>query len=50
VQDFKVAAVHLLERFLQDPALLARKRKSWVPIAGLIEETEPEEACCACRR
>jgi hypothetical protein len=50
VQDFKVATVHLLERFSQDPALLARKRKSWAPIAGLVEETEPEKACCACGR
>ncbi|KAI0282675.1 hypothetical protein BC826DRAFT_1110686 [Russula brevipes] len=44
VQDFKVATVHLLERFAQDAALSARKCESWVPIAGLVKETEPEKA------
>jgi hypothetical protein len=44
VRDFKVAAVHLLERFAQDAALSARKRESWAPIVGLIKETEPEKA------
>jgi hypothetical protein len=44
VQDFKAAAVHLLGRFAQDAALSMRKRESWVPIAGLVKETEPEKA------
>ncbi|KAI0299475.1 hypothetical protein BC826DRAFT_966931 [Russula brevipes] len=44
VKDLKAAAVHLQELFAQDAALLARKRKSWVPIVGLVEETEPEKA------
>jgi len=40
VQDFKAAAVHLLERFAQDTALSARKRKSWARMTGLVKETE----------
>jgi hypothetical protein len=44
VQDFKAAAVHLLERFAQDVALSVRKHESWAPIAGLVKETEPENA------
>jgi len=30
--------------FAQDAALSARKYESWVPIAGLVKETEPEKA------
>ncbi|KAI0297950.1 hypothetical protein BC826DRAFT_999741 [Russula brevipes] len=44
VQDFKAAAVRLLERFAQDAALSVRKRESWARIAQLVEETEPEKA------
>jgi ATP-dependent Lon protease len=44
VQDFKAAAVRLLERFAQDAALSVRKRESWARIAQLVEETELEKA------
>ena len=44
VQDFKAAAVRLLERFAQDTSQSARKRESWVRIAQLVDETEPERA------
>ena len=42
VQDFKAAAGRLLERFAQDTSQSARKRESWVRIAQLVDETEPE--------
>ena len=44
VQDFKAAAVRLLERFAQDASQSARKRESWTRIAQLVDETEPERA------
>jgi len=44
VQDFKAAAVRLLERFAQDTSQSARKRESWARIAQLVDETEPERA------
>jgi len=44
VQDFKVAAVRLLERFAQDTSQSARKRESWARIAQLVEGTEVEKA------
>jgi len=44
VQNFKAAAVRLLERFAQDTSQSARKRESWARIAQLVDETEPERA------
>jgi hypothetical protein len=44
VQDFKVAAVRLLERFAQDASQSVRKRESWTRIARLVDETESERA------
>lgn len=44
VQDFKTAAVRLLERFAQDTSQSARKRESWTRIAHLVEETESDKA------
>ena len=44
VQDFKAAAGRPLERFAQDTSQSARKRESWVRIAELVDETEPERA------
>ena len=42
VQDFKAAAIRLLERFAQDTSQAAHKRESWSRIAQLIDETEPQ--------
>ena len=42
VQDFKAAAIRLLERFAQDTSQAARKRESWSRIAQLVDETEPQ--------
>jgi hypothetical protein len=44
VQDFKAAAIRLLERFAQDSSQSARKRESWSRIAHLVDETEPSRA------
>ncbi|KAH9056835.1 ATP-dependent protease La [Lactarius vividus] len=44
VQDFKAAAIRLLERFSQDTSQSARKRESWTRIAHLVEESEPHKA------
>ncbi|KAI9435506.1 hypothetical protein H4582DRAFT_654075 [Lactarius indigo] len=44
VQDFKAAAIRLLERFSQDTSQSARKRESWSRIAHLVEESEPHKA------
>ena len=44
VQDFKAAAIRLLERFAQDASQSARKRESWSRIAHLVDETEPSRA------
>jgi ATP-dependent Lon protease len=43
VQDFKAAAIRLLERFAQDPSQSARKRESWARIALVVDETEPDK-------
>jgi ATP-dependent Lon protease len=43
VQDFKAAAIRLLERFAQDTSQSARKRESWARIAHVVDETEPEK-------
>lgn len=40
VQDFKVAAIRLLERLAQDATQSVRKRESWVRIAHAVDETE----------
>ncbi|KAH9029169.1 ATP-dependent protease La [Lactarius pseudohatsudake] len=42
VQDFKAAAIRLLERFSQDSSQSARKRESWTRIAHLVEESESQ--------
>jgi ATP-dependent Lon protease len=44
VQDFKAAAIRLLERFAQDTSQSARKRESWARIAHVVDETEPDKA------
>ena len=44
VQDFKAAAIRLLERFAQDTSQAARKRESWSRIAHLVDETEAHRA------
>ena len=44
VQDFKAAAVRLLERFAQDASQSARKRESWARIAHVVDETESDKA------
>lgn len=44
VQDFKAAAIRLLERFAQDASQSARKRESWSRNAHLVDETEPSRA------
>lgn len=44
VQDFKAAAVRLLERFAQDTAQSTRKRESWARIAHLVDETQSDRA------
>ena len=44
VQDFKAAAIRLLERFAQDVSQAARKRESWARIAQLVQESEPHKA------
>lgn len=44
VQDFKAAAIRLLERFAQDTSQAARKRESWSRIAHLVDESEPQRA------
>ncbi|KAF8262462.1 Lon protease C-terminal proteolytic domain-containing protein [Lactarius quietus] len=44
VDDFKAAAIRLLERFAQDTSQAARKRESWSRIAHLVDETEPRRA------
>ncbi|KAH9029165.1 Lon protease C-terminal proteolytic domain-containing protein [Lactarius pseudohatsudake] len=44
VQDFKAAAIRLLERFSQDTSQSARKRESWTRIAHLVEESESHKA------
>ncbi|KAH9011196.1 ATP-dependent protease La [Lactarius hengduanensis] len=44
VQDFKAAAIRLLERFSQDTSQSARKRESWTRIAHLVEESESYKA------
>ncbi|KAH9027506.1 ATP-dependent protease La [Lactarius deliciosus] len=44
VQDFKAAAIHLLEHFSQDTSQSARKRESCTRIAHLVEESESHKA------
>jgi ATP-dependent Lon protease len=44
VQDFKAAAIRLLERFALDTSQSARKRESWARIAHVVDETEPDKA------
>jgi len=44
VQDFKVAAIRLLERFAQDASQSARKRESWARIVHVVDETELDKA------
>jgi len=44
VQDFKAAAIRLLERFAQDASQSARKRESWARIAHVVDETETDKA------
>ncbi|KAH9032853.1 hypothetical protein EDB85DRAFT_2145246 [Lactarius pseudohatsudake] len=46
VQDFKAAAIRLLERFSQDTSQSACKRESWtrIRIAHLVEECESHKA------
>ncbi|KAH9177268.1 hypothetical protein EDB89DRAFT_2226293 [Lactarius sanguifluus] len=44
VQDFKAAAIRLLERFSQDTSQSARKRESWARIAHLVEESGSHKA------
>ena len=44
VQDFKAAAIRLLERFAQDTSQSARKRESWARIAQVVDETESDKA------
>jgi hypothetical protein len=44
VQDFKAAAIRLLERFAQDASQSARKRENWARIALVVDETEPDKA------
>jgi len=44
VQDFKAAAIRLLERFARDSSQSARKRESWARIAHVVDETEPDKA------
>jgi len=44
VQEFKAAAIRLLERFAQDTSQPARKRESWARIALVVDETEPDKA------
>ena len=44
VQDFKAAAIRLLERFARDASQSARKRESWAHIAHVVDETEPDRA------
>ncbi|KAI0270715.1 Lon protease C-terminal proteolytic domain-containing protein [Gloeopeniophorella convolvens] len=44
VQDFKGAAIRLLERYASDTTQSARKRESWTRIAQLVEETEAYRA------
>ncbi|KAH9044893.1 ATP-dependent protease La [Lactarius deliciosus] len=47
VQDFKAAAIRLLERFSQDTSQSARKRESWTRIAHLVEENESPHKAAA---
>ncbi|KAH9027501.1 ATP-dependent protease La [Lactarius deliciosus] len=47
VQDFKAAAIRLLERFSQDTSQSARKRESWTRIAHLVEESESHKAAAS---
>jgi ATP-dependent Lon protease len=44
IQDFKAAAIRLLERFAQDSSQSARKRESWARIALVVDETESDKA------
>jgi hypothetical protein len=44
VQDFKAAAIRLLERFALDTSQSARKRESWARIAHVVDETESDKA------
>ncbi|KAH9039667.1 hypothetical protein EDB85DRAFT_266355, partial [Lactarius pseudohatsudake] len=44
VQDFKAAAIRLLERFSQDTSQSSRKCESWTRIAHLVEESELHKA------
>lgn len=44
VQDFKAAAIRLLERFAQDASQSARKREMWARIAHVVDETESDKA------
>ena len=48
VQDFKAAAVHLLERFVQDTPQSVRKRESWARIVHLVYKTAAARGryCC----
>ncbi|KAH9990850.1 Lon protease C-terminal proteolytic domain-containing protein [Russula vinacea] len=44
VQEFKAAAIRLLERYAQDTSQSARKRESWARIAHVVDETGPSKA------
>jgi ATP-dependent Lon protease len=44
VQDFKAAAIRLLERFAQDTSQSARRRESWARIAHVVDESELDKA------
>jgi ATP-dependent Lon protease len=44
VQDFKAAAIRLLERFAHDASQSARKRESWARIVHVVDETELDKA------
>lgn len=44
VQDFKVAAIRLVERFARDTSQSAQKRESWARIAHVVDETEQDKA------
>jgi ATP-dependent Lon protease len=44
VQEFKAAAIRLLERFALDTSQSARKRESWARIAHVVDGTELDKA------
>jgi hypothetical protein len=44
VQEFKTAAIRLLERYAQDASQSVRKRESWARIAHVVDETGQSKA------